>query len=146
MIPRLIGHVEGDGFAGERIAIPIRQLKIIVAADDAGAVEDTGPSGFANAVGGAPPPPIEIVDIVNLNFANGSELVVEQDGLVAGAIPAELQIPLLLPVCGVARAGIETAFGGQHGRGSFSGWSAGSDGANERRNILRDLVFGEAGN
>ena len=102
MIPRLIGHVEGDGFAGERIAVPIGQFEIVVAADEARAVEDAGPCCFANAVGGAPPPAIEIEDVVNLDLADGCVLLVEQNRIVTGAIPAVLQIPLLLPVCSVA--------------------------------------------
>ena len=102
MIPGLVGHVEGDGFAGERVAVPVGQLEVVVAADEARAIEDAGPGGFANAVGGPPPPAIEIVDVVNLDFANGGVLRVEQDGIVAGAVPAVLEIPLLLPVCRVA--------------------------------------------
>jgi len=79
MVPRLVGHVEGDGFAGERVAIPVGQLEVVVAADEARAIVDAGPGGLSNAVIGAPPPPTEIVDIVNLDLADGGVLFVEAE-------------------------------------------------------------------
>src|SRR5208337_2420270 len=48
VVPRLVRHIEGDGLAGKRITIPIGQFKIVVAADQAGAVVNTRPRRLAN--------------------------------------------------------------------------------------------------
>ena len=32
VVPRLVGHVESDGLAGERIAVPVGQLEVVEAA------------------------------------------------------------------------------------------------------------------
>ena len=71
MVPRLVRHVEGDGLAGERVAIPVGKLEVVEAADQAGAVVDAGPRRLADAVRALPPPALQVVGIVNLDLADG---------------------------------------------------------------------------
>ena len=71
MVPGFVGHVEGDGLAGERVAVPVGQLEVVEAAGQRGAVVDAGPGGLADAVGALPPPALEVVGVVDLDLADG---------------------------------------------------------------------------
>src|SRR6185312_169330 len=77
VVPGLVGHTECNGLAGERVAIPIRKLKVIVAANKARAVIYAGPGSLANAVGRFPPPSTEIVHVVNFDLFYGRGLLIE---------------------------------------------------------------------
>src|SRR6185437_1521759 len=69
VIPRLIGKVEGHRSPRDGIAVPVRQLKVVPSSDEARTVEDARPGCLRYAVRALPPPPLQIVCIVNLNLA-----------------------------------------------------------------------------
>src|SRR5262249_35746935 len=94
MIPGLERHIEGDGLARERITIPIRQLKIVVATRKARAIVNTGPGGFANSIGSFPPPALQVISVEDLNLANSGESVSQIFRFVSGTVPAVAQHPL----------------------------------------------------
>src|SRR5215813_10213975 len=93
MIPGLERHIEGDGLARERITIPVRQLKIVVATRKARAIVNTGPGGLTNSIGSFPPPALQVISVENLNFANSGVSVRQIFRFVSGTVPAIAQHP-----------------------------------------------------
>src|ERR1700721_1543249 len=98
VVPWFVRHVEGNGFARERVAIPIGELEVVVAPDETRPIVDTGPCGLAYPVGGLPPPALQVVGVVDLDLADGGEEGVERFRNIAGSIPAVVKPPFLLPV------------------------------------------------
>src|ERR1035441_4114918 len=99
MVPRLLWQDEGDSLAGDRIAIPIRKLEVVEAADEARAIVDARPRCFADAVVGSPPPATNVVCIVDLDFTNGGVGSWQGCGNIAGTVPAVMEPPFLLCAC-----------------------------------------------
>ena len=63
-------HVEHDGFARLRIAVPVRDLEIIIAPLEAGTVVHTWPGRLADAVHALEPPALQVIGVVHLNLAD----------------------------------------------------------------------------
>ncbi len=98
LVPRLVRQDEADRLAGQRVAVPVGQLEVVVASGKPRPVVDAGPGGLADAVVGLPPPALQIVGVVNLDLSDAHARPFERRRRVAGAIPAVAIPPLVAPL------------------------------------------------
>ena len=99
MVPGFLRQMEGDGFPGEGIAVPVGKLEIIVAAFELGAVVYPGPGGFPDTVAALPPPALEVIGVVDLHLAHGSMIAGKLRRQQLRIIPTAAAQPFL-PVLG----------------------------------------------
>ena len=69
MVIRFIRQVEGDGLSGKGIAVPVRQLEIVVPPLQARTIVYTRPGRLSYAVAALIPPALQVIGIVNLHLA-----------------------------------------------------------------------------
>ena len=71
MIPVFVRQGKGQRAAGFNVTIPVGQLKVVVATGEARAVVNSGPGGLADAIGGFPPPTLQVEGVVDFDLADG---------------------------------------------------------------------------
>ena len=96
MVPRLVRHIERHRLPRNRIAIPVRKLKIVEAPHQRRTVVHARPRRLANAVGSLPPPALQIVRIVNLDLAHGRRGRWQRRRNIVRPVPSIPQPPLVL--------------------------------------------------
>ncbi len=92
MVPFFFRQFKGNGFAGNRVAVPVRQLEIIVAPRQTGTVKRARPGRLADAVAPLPPPALVIIRVADLNLAHDGIFAHDAQCLVP--VKSAAQIPL----------------------------------------------------
>ena len=92
----ILYRLERDLLAGDRIAVPVRQHKIIGSARQPGPVVDARPGGLPDSVAALPPPALVIPGVVNLHLMDRRGRMGQRRGHFPG-VEAEAPLPFPVP-------------------------------------------------